>query len=849
MVAARETTLQELLEGSKQYQVPLYQRTYSWKQDQLRRLWEDILKLSEDRVDTPSATHFIGSLVLAPSPSNGPAGVQEFLVVDGQQRLTTLSILLCAIRDHLVKTEDPERQDRERIDQQYLINKWKPEQQRLKLVPTQEDRPAYLACLDSTPQAGGSDPVGAAYRFFQAQLVAADDPDDLSDIARIEDAVMSGLALVSVAAQQGDNAHRIFESLNNTGLQLTQADLLRNYLFMRLPTRGEAAYQSLWMPLQGQLGSADLELLFWLDLVQRDPRVKQTDTYAAQQARLDRLPTEAEVEAELARFARLGRLLKLILYPADEPDPLVRRRLERLNAWGTTTVYPLLLHLLDRRDQGSATSEQIAAAMLNVESFFVRRLLIGRATKNLNRILLGVVTEMNQDLPVDEAVRAYLSTGRKYYATDAELRNALRTIPLYLNGRAAQRFLVLQWLEESYGSKEPVEFAGLTIEHVLPQTLTADWRRALSEDLELDENLGQVHEGLLHTLGNLTLTGYNSKLSNSSFAVKRPQLAKSGLSMNQAIAELSRWGRPEMYARADQLAERVISIWPGPTDVAASSESGVAWDVMANALAELPAGSWTTYGDLAALIGSHPVPVGMRLATVPAINAHRVLQVEGTISPGFRWPDPGRDDDPRDLLVQEGVQFDDRGHANPAQRITTEELAQLAGLTADDLAETLPDPNPGQDPALRDRFVEQLAELQTPSTVHGVLAILDAWTAMDGRLQYGTAGETSCFLMARTSDHPSGSIWPAALYPTGKFEVVFKHLASRPPFDDVELREEFRRRLNQVAGIDLPAAKIELRPGFDLAVLAEASGRERLLAQLSWFLQQAGGYRAGSTPS
>ena len=193
VVAARETTLQELLEGSKQYQVPLYQRTYSWKHEQLKRLWEDILKLAEDRVDAPGATHFIGSLVLAPSPSNGPAGVQEFLVVDGQQRLTTLSILLCAVRDHLVKTEDPERQHRERIDQQYLINKWKPEQQRLKLVPTQEDRPAYLACLDSTPQAGGGDPVGSAYRFFQAQLVAADDPDDLSDITRIEDAVMSGL--------------------------------------------------------------------------------------------------------------------------------------------------------------------------------------------------------------------------------------------------------------------------------------------------------------------------------------------------------------------------------------------------------------------------------------------------------------------------------------------------------------------------------------------------------------------------------------------------------------------------------------------------------------------------------
>src|SRR5215470_2349339 len=125
MVAARETTLQELLEGAKQYQIPLYQRTYSWQKEQLERLWEDILQLADDRVTALAVTHFIGSLVLAPSPANGPAGVMEFLVVDGQQRLTALSLLLCAIRDHRAQTENPEH--RERINDQYLINKWRPE--------------------------------------------------------------------------------------------------------------------------------------------------------------------------------------------------------------------------------------------------------------------------------------------------------------------------------------------------------------------------------------------------------------------------------------------------------------------------------------------------------------------------------------------------------------------------------------------------------------------------------------------------------------------------------------------------------------------------------------------------
>lgn len=681
MVAARETTLQELLEGSKQYQVPLYQRTYSWTKVQLERLWDDVAKLAEDRVGDATATHFIGSVVLAPSPANGPAGVQEFLVIDGQQRLTTLSILLCALRDYRARTEGPEH--RERINEQYLINKWKSEQQRLKVVPTQLDRASFVACLDSTAHAGDASPVGAAYRYFAAQLAVADDPDDPADIERIEEAVISGLSLVSVTAQAGDNAHRIFESLNNTGLRLTQGDLLRNYLFMRLPTRGEAVYNSLWLPLQERLAAKDLEQLFWLDLVQRDPRVKQTDTYSAQQARLDRIRAEEEIEAEVARFGRLGKLLESILDPALEHDRTVRLRLQRLNAWGTTTVFPLLLHLLDRRARGAASSEQIASAMLYVESYLVRRLIIGRATANINRVLLSVVTEMSTALPVDEAVHAYLAAGRKYYASDAEIRAAVMTVPFYFNGRANQRSLVLRWLEQSYESKEPVDLASLTIEHVMPQSLNLAWEHVLGQDVEPDEDLVQAHESLVHTLGNLTLTGYNTELSNSPFESKRSQLASSGVRMNQEIAARERWGRPQIHARAGALADRIISLWPAPAAVPSPVESGALWSVMDQALAELPAGSWTTYGDIAALIGSHPVAVGTRLSTKHAPNAHRVLRADGTVAPEFHWVDPGRSDDPADLLHREGVEFDG-GRAKPAQRMKTDELAQLVGLGVDD---------------------------------------------------------------------------------------------------------------------------------------------------------------------
>jgi len=176
-------------------------------------------------------------------------------------------------------------------------------------------------------------------------------------------------------------------------------------------------------------------------------------------------------------------------------------------------------------------------------------------------------------------------------------------------------------------------------------------------------------------------------MSNSPFTKKREHLNKSGLAMNQEIALQPKWGRAEIHDRANQLAKRIAAIWPGPVEVG-PEETGAAWDIMAKALAGIPAGSWTTYGDLAALIGSHPVPVGSRLANHPVANAHRVLQVEGTVSQSFRWPDPARTDDPLDLLRAEGVVFDEQGRADQAQRLTVEDLAQLAGLTIGDLPET-----------------------------------------------------------------------------------------------------------------------------------------------------------------
>lgn len=451
---------------------------------------------------------------------------------------------------------------------------------------------------------------------------------------------------------------------------------------MRMPSKSQLLYETVWRPLEKELGADNLEQLFWLDLAQVDDRAKMTDVYSAQVKRLDSL-SETEIEAEVRRFASLGRLLHLILEPQAEADHDVRLRLQRLKDWGTTTVRPILLQLLERRERKEATSEQIARAMLYVESFLVRRLLIGRTTMNNNRILARTAVEVRDAAQVDAAVHRYLSTGRKHYATDAEVRDAVGTLPFYFNGRGRQNKLVLQWLEESYGSHEPIDLARATIEHVLPQTLSPQWEAELSDGLDDGEEIADVHAELVHVLGNLTLTGYNGTLGNKPFSEKRNELAKSGIRLSRGVSESQQWGREQILARSASLADRIAEIWPAPTVDVDPTGVDAKWQHVRRAVTAIPAGRWTTYSDLAALVGTAAQPLGNYLASVPLPGAHRVLKSGGWISDSFAWTDHDRHDDPREVLSAEGVRFDAKGRADVAQRFTTEDLADALDETGD----------------------------------------------------------------------------------------------------------------------------------------------------------------------
>lgn len=683
MVKAVEGVLKKLLEGEHQYRIPLYQRPYQWEKSQWQTLWADLL----DHVDTDqnvdaSSSHFIGSMVLVPLPDYyGPLGVSQLLVVDGQQRLTTLTLLLAALRDFRRDRGDSAAADR--VHNQYLVNQYQENDRHLKLIPTQQNRDEYSSVILGLATKGAGGRIGEAYRFFRAKL--EDLPSEA--VADLERFVVGGLSVVSITTGQEDNVHRIFQSLNNTGLQLTQGDLIRNLIFMQLGDKGDDVYNKYWYPMERALPSNEaLETLFWLDLQSSNPKLKQDATFSAYQRRLNTFQSKDAVVDEVVRIGKLAELYSLILDPAREHNADVRDRLFRLQEWKTTTPHSLMLEILRRRSLGEATVEQTARALELIESYLVRRLVTGVSTAGLNRVFPQILTSLTDDSPVDEQIHHLLSTGRTHFASDSEVRRAVAESPFFEKGRREHKRVFMRWLEQSYGSKEPIDTSKLSIEHVMPQTPNSDWVSYLVGKYGKDRYLDEFN-ATVHTLGNLTLSGYNSELGNQSFSSKKSEYTKTGIRLSANLLEHNEWGPDQIRQRSSQLAERIIAHWPGPiAEDRISTDQSLLWQRVNEIVANIPPGRWATYGDIAATAGTSAQPVGNHLATRSVLNAHRVMRSDGSVAKNFRWLDPEEARSVEEVLESEGLQFTSSGKAHPSSRLT---LDQLLGLAEDSDFEVL----------------------------------------------------------------------------------------------------------------------------------------------------------------
>jgi alkylated DNA nucleotide flippase Atl1 len=679
----RETNLKQLVQGEKQFRVPLWQRQYTWRSADHRLLWRDILEQyarSSDVNESSRAGHFLGSIVLSPVAS-AASGVASYLIVDGQQRLTTLMLLLAAIRDAAAGT-DP--QAIERFDELYLINKFQQGEARFRLVPTQADRGSFFACIERAARAGGPDPIGQAYRFFRSHvelLGPSDEPLNLNELTTI---VVERLAVVDITTGPGDNAHRIFQSLNATGVNLTQADLLRNLIFMLLPSRASAVYADVWRPMERLIGFDNLEGLARVDLQRRGIDVAVDDVFRRHQERLESLGGgEHAIEDAVQDLALRAEHYKRIIDPSHESDPELRLGLLRLRRWGAQTSHPILMVAYDLREGGHLSIEGMRESVSCIESFLVRRQLAGISTNALNRLFVQLVEHLPQDQTFPSALREELSQPRRYWPTDAQIREAIHTRPFYLGGRGVQRRLILERLEQSFEHPEQVDFetVGLTIEHVMPQMMSQEWRDHLAA---AGQDPDEVHQSYVHTLGNLTLTAFNGTLSNNPFERKRQIYSGSHLELNRALADHDAWGRDEILQRADDLADRAIAIWPGPLPGTGGLLAGFNWSRVNAAIAAIPLGRWTTYGDLAQLGGTAAMPVGQHVANTGLPNAYRVLGADGKPRPDFRWSDPADARNVRDVLAADGVRFQPNGAAYSSQRVSAAELASLIDVLDED---------------------------------------------------------------------------------------------------------------------------------------------------------------------
>lgn len=490
--------------------------------------------------------------------------------------------------------------------------------------------------------------------------------------------------------------------------------------------------------------------------------------------------------------------------------------------------------LLGRRQNGRAATHEAETAVLYLESYLVRRMLCGRTASGINRALAQSALAIADTPDAAEALRDFLSQPRRYWPDDEQLTESITTLNFYWTGRATQRLFVLRRLEESDGHKELIDWdeTPVQIEHVLPQTPTPEWLALLEPDVDPGETATDLHQRIVHRLGNLTLTGYNPDLSNKPFPAKRALLETSKFSMTVELAQHATWGLAQIQERGIALAARAAGIWPGPRRAVPTTQPSDQWQLVRRLCAALPEGTWTAYGDLAAVTGIHPKPLGNYLAGQSVPNAWRVLRGDGSVSSEFRRLDPARTDSPVDVLAAEGVAFTDKGRADDAQRLTPLDLAGLIGI---DVPEETTNSSDEQ------RFWLQLDANQPSAVRDAVRALLDDWRYRGGSFSWGTGAQTSCFPVVAGNGQEQ---WPWTIKPTsGLVEVVFQHLLTRPPFDDTAVRDELRLRVNRIPGVDIPISRLELRPSFPLVLLADEAGLSAGIGALAWFLDRCCSHR------
>ena len=565
---ATQAKLLSFLQKSPQFIIPIYQRTYSWTDKQCRQLWDDVLRAgSSDTI----ALHFVGSIVYIEQGLSQVSHQAPLLVIDGQQRLTTVSLLLEALARALGDTEPVDGFSAAKLRHYYLSNPLESGDRYFKLLLSQTDSASLKAVIRNTEQ-----PREPSVRVMQnlalfTQLLG-DQQGELAPICR----GLAKLVVVDIAlSRDQDNPQLIFESMNSTGKELSQADLIRNFILMGLdPSLQTRLYDEYWRPMEQDFGQEaygtqfDSFMRHYLTVRTGDiPR--EREVYDAFKDYSRTTPVQdAGIEVlvkEIRAFARYFCALAL----GTETDPTLSQAFHDLRELKVDVAYPFLLELYHDYAGHTLSAADFAAAVRLVESYVFRRAICAMPTNSMNKTFATFGKALKKDRYLESIQAHFLSLpSYRHFPDDDEFRRDLHTRDLY-NFRSRS-----YWLRrlENHGRKERVPVDEYTIEHILPQNLDlpAAWRQALGADWQ------RVQKDWLHTLGNLTLTGYNAEYSDRPFAEKRDMtggFAQSPLKLNAGLGQLDAWNEAAIQQRAGRLADQAVAVWTAPSLDAATLAS------------------------------------------------------------------------------------------------------------------------------------------------------------------------------------------------------------------------------------------------------------------------------------
>ena len=556
---ATEAKLLSFLQKSPQFVIPIYQRTYSWTDKQCRQLWDDILRAgSSDTI----AVHFIGSIVYVEQGLSQVTHQAPLLVIDGQQRLTTVALLLEALARAVGEGEPVDGFSAAKLRHYYLSNPLESGDRYFKLLLSQTDNASLKAIIKNTEQP--KDPsLRVTHNFDLFTELLDGQKGDLASVCR----GLAKLVVVDIAlSRDQDNPQLIFESMNSTGKELSQADLIRTFILMGLePALQTRLYEEYWRPMELDFGQEaygtqfDSFMRHYLTVRTGDiPREREVYEAFKDYSRTT-LVQAAGIEAlvkEIRAFARYFCAMAL----GRERDATLSTAFHDLRELKVDVAYPFLLELYHDYATGTLSAADFAAAVRLLEAYVFRRAICAIPTNSMNKTFATFGKALKKDRYL-ESVQAHFLTLPSYrrFPADEEFRRDLHKRDVY-NFRNCS-----YWLRrlENHGRKERVLVDEYTIEHILPQNpeLPAAWKQALGPEWQ------QVQQQWLHTLGNLTLTGYNAEYSDRPFAEKRDMAGgfkESPLKLNAGLGQLDAWNEATIQERAGRLADQALTVWTAP---------------------------------------------------------------------------------------------------------------------------------------------------------------------------------------------------------------------------------------------------------------------------------------------